>query len=1298
MSRNHRWRWSSPLVRVGLVSGSLLALGLLLIGQPAGQAETSRLSPQQAAVVRSKDKLQVTLHVAHLRNKKLPDQVPIRLVDAKGKTVARGQAQRLKGWPTYYRTEIPAGRASPERLRLICRLNGEDYGVFVRRLLLAKAHETALAAGTEFFAGSTAALRCDVHAVRSFTETLPLAGARVELTLRMANGKGKPFTLFSGKTGKNGIAEPRFQVPSAPAGNYVLEMTTRSPLGEQKLQRQVQVKTDSKILLVTDKPLYQPGQTVHIRALALRPFDLKPVAESGLVFEVEDAKGNKVFKKPEHTSPFGVATADFELADEVNAGAYQVRAIMGQQQAQKTVTVKPYVLPKFKVDVQTDKRFYLPKETVKGEVQTDYFFGKPVAGGKVKVTASTFDVAFRAFQTWQGKTDANGHAKFEIKLPDYFVGQPLQKGNALLRLEVQITDTADHTETVNRSYPVSDQSIRVSLIPEGGRLVPDMENRIYAAALYPDGNPAACALSLWLGRQAKGKPLATLKTNAAGLAEFTIKPKANQFRRGQWEMQTIEMLGGNAPQIWDQKLLLDLVAQAKDQSGNVAQTVAEVNSQPLGENVLLRLDKAIYQDGDTVAVDIRSSAGLPTVYLDVIKNGQTLLTRWLDVKNGRAEHRLDLPQNIFGTLEIHAYQMLHSGEIIRDSRVIYVNPRNDLKIKVKADRDVYLPGQNGRIHFEVTDAAGKPTAAALGIIIVDEAVYALQEMQPGLEKVYFTLQEELLKPQAQIAYKPNESIDNLVRRRVLPAPQQQVAQVLLTAVRPKAPARWQVAPVEQRQQQMDAKLQQIGWAFYNYAQNLQDFQEFDKENKSWEFRPHLIEEMKRANYLNDSMLTDPLGGRLTLEKLARTNHDFTAERLADRVNYARLSALAWALVNHSNQNRNAWLKGDKWTFPKSALADAAKRIGYNGKWLTDVWGTPYRLVKLKRKQDNKTGQSQFDYYRLVSAGPDRKFGTKDDIAWLNPNAYPWSVNQWWWTDESSRLGKANNQGGFRFRDRGLRREMLMFGAVGLKDAAGVGGAFPQGAARPFPAKAAARKGKKSDRAANKATGGGFGPPMRVREYFPETLRWEPALITDDQGNADLTLTFADSITTWRLSASASSRAGALGGVSAPLRVFQDFFVDIDLPVRLTQNDEVAFPVAVYNYLKTPQTVRLELKKQPWFSLIDGAGYTRSLDLKPNEVTSVKFRIKANRIGFQPLQVKAFGSKMSDAVKRLIEVVPDGKRIEQVITDRLTGKVTQVIDIPPFALADASKIMVKLYPGVMSQVLEGAEGLLRLPGG
>jgi len=141
------------------------------------------------------------------------------------------------------------------------------------------------------------------------------------------------------------------RIPSLPAGDYKLVVATKSALGEEKtLERDVKVKAEPKVLLVTDKPLYQPGQLIHIRALCLGAFDLKPVAESKLVFEVEDSKGNKVFKREQQTTVHGIAAVDFQLASEVNQGEYKVRALLGDKLAEKSVTVKPYVLPKFKTN------------------------------------------------------------------------------------------------------------------------------------------------------------------------------------------------------------------------------------------------------------------------------------------------------------------------------------------------------------------------------------------------------------------------------------------------------------------------------------------------------------------------------------------------------------------------------------------------------------------------------------------------------------------------------------------------------------------------------------------------------------------------------------------------------------------------------------------------------------------------------------------------------------------------------------------------------------------------------------
>lgn len=1290
-------RWNFPWVPIGLVAGLVaIAAGTLLFWPSSQQAQGAQLEAKDLAGFQTTDKL---LLVVNLPDEKRETDVKLRVELVNGKDEVIDQAERMVKTDEgiSQRFELKPLKVSDD-VKVRCTYGAHKVETALKDILLAKAHETAVSAGKEFYANSPAAMRCEVHGVRSYTETIPLPDAVIEIKLHAGE---KVHELYTGKADKEGKANIQLQVPALPEGNYKLEVKTKSTLGEETLTQDVQVKTAPRVLLVTDKPMYQPGQVIHLRALSLESFDLSPVAEQAITFEVEDSKGNKVFKREMKTSAYGIASADFQLATEVNQGGYNVRALIGKERAEKTVTVKPYVLPRFKNELKADKTFYLPKETVKADLQVNYFFGKPVAGGEVEVKASTFDVAFKEFATWKGKTDDNGHVDFEIKLPDYFVGQPLQKGDAIVKLEVKVTDTADHSETITKTYPVSDQPVNVSLIPEGGKLIPEMENRVFAAAIYPDGSPAVCDVQFWLGKERKGEPVASVKTNSAGLAEFKFTPKKEHFRQGDWGPRKVEMLGGNVQQIHTQQSVVDLFAQAKDAQGSQATTVATLSSEPFGENVLLRLDKAIYKGGDAMQIDIRTSGGLPTVYLDVIRGGQTMLSKWFDVKDGRAEYKLDLPAGTFGSLEVHAYQMLAHGEIIRDSRVVYVHAPSDLKIDIKADKDVFRPGQEGSIRFQVTDAKGNPTAAALGVIVVDEAVYALQEMQPGLEKVYFTLQEELLKPQAQVVYKPRENIDDLVREEVLPPEKQQVAEALLTAIQPKVPARWEVRPEIQRRQQIEQKVANLGMALYNYGHN-NTFMVKDEKTGKWEFVPDILEKSIKQFGWNEDFLADPMGGKLTLESLAALEKDFTAEHLAGAVTHQRMQNAYWQIVQYTNQHRNTFFKDNKWVFPDDLIERVRKTQPGVARWLDDAWGQPIRLIKTDKPADNPQNQPQFQFHKLVSVGPDGKLGTKDDVEL--GNLQKWRFAQMWWLEdaEQDRFGDRQNlMLGFnrnQFRRRGgfggafPQQEGAAVDFAAAKDGAAPGGAFPP----PAPMAAKTEGGAAPEETKQLAEGG--GAPLRIREYFPETMLWQPSLVTDDQGVATLPVTFADSITTWRLTASASSRKGLLGGTTVPLKVFQDFFVELDLPLNLTQSDEVSFPVAVYNYMKSSQTVRLELVKEPWFELVDGAGHERSLDIKAGEVTAVKFRIRANKIGHHPLTIKAYGSKLNDAVKRVIEVVPNGKQFDQVAQDRLAGNVSQTLTIPGNAVPDASKMFVKIYPGVMSQVLEGTEGMLRLPGG
>jgi hypothetical protein len=1331
-----RWR----LGFVGILLATLCATGLLW--QTSSEAGGAPLDPEVAAIIKD-NHIQVAVALARETSQRLTGVLAVELIGPSGQKLAEARKE-LQGAASLssQRFDLATADMPAKQLRLRVLFAGRKAEIALDKVLLVKAHETSLIGGQEFHAGAPASLSCAVNGVRSLAETVPLAGS--EVVVRLRDKAGKNLDVFKGRTDASGRANVRFDVPNVEAGPYTMEVTTRSALGEEKIERPVRISADSKILLVTDRPIYQPGHLIHMRALVLRPFDMKPIDGKDLLFEVEDPKGNKVFKRTLKTSSFGVASVDFQLADEVNIGNYHLRAMLGDTRAEKTVEIKRYVLPKFKVAVTANKSFYLPKETIKVELQSDYFFGKPVGNAKVEVTASTFDVAFNKFHTWKGDTDANGHAKFEITLPDHFVGQPLQKGDAMVKLDVKVLDSADHSEALVKSYPVSDQPVRVSLIAEGGKIVPNMDNRIFAAASYPDGSPAVnCEIKLFHeqlppaqqgfgggfgGRRfpgggpavapvlPKGQPakkdepkaelLTTVKTNASGLAEFTMKAKADQLRVGAWGQRDFELLGGKQ-QGWGPQIVLDLKAVAKDPKGNTATAHIMLNSHPMGENVLLRLDKAIYQSGDRMTLDIRTSAGMPTVFVDIVRGGQIMLSKWLEVKDGKALQTLDLPQTVFGSLEVHAYQMLQHGEIIRDSRVVYVQPRNDLKVTVQPSKAEFTPGEDATIRFMVTDAAGKPTAAAIGVIVVDEAVYALQDLQPGLEKVYFTLQEELLKPQAQIKLGGGETIDGLVLQPALPAARQQVAEVLLTAVKLPAPKRFVVDPAQERKQRVQGQVQQIGSVMFNYAWNQKkDVIVYDKAAGRWAFRPGLLAELVKANQLPAQALEGLPGVKFTLADLAGLQKEFTPESLGKAITAQRIQVLQGQLGQYLNQNRARFFSDGEWILPANLIQELVTKKAIDPVFTKDAWGEPLRVVRLEKKTANPTGNPAFDQHEIISSGPDRRLSNADDLRMRDVFAHLrggwWGGN--WWMDQD-RLADGfdlNMARGQKGQVRELMQRNAAFGGFGGGGLGGpplpmaAQGAGPGGS----PPKMVADKAgmPKTDAKPTNSPAGGAAEAPRVREFFPETMLWQPALITDDKGVANLALSFADSITTWRLSASANSRGGALGGATVPLKVFQDFFVDIDLPVNLTQGDEIAFPVAVYNYLKTPQTVKIELQNESWFELLDQGGLVRNLDLKPNEVTSVKFRIRAGKIGVQPLTVKAFGSKKSDAVKRVIDVAPNGQKIDKVTTDRLQGKIVQTIDVPATAIADASKLMVKIYPGAMAQVIEGLDGMLRMPGG
>ncbi|MCC6442607.1 MAG: type II secretion system protein GspG [Armatimonadetes bacterium] len=1052
--------------------------------------------------------------------------------------------------------------------------------------------ETRLLGDTRWLAGATGALRVIVTDHRT-GRALP--GARVRMALRDPK-LSAVRALFAGVTNDRGTVEASFKIPDLPGQTRRLVVTAEA-LGEKDtLESEITLARAEQVLLTTDKPLYQPGQTMHLRALALRQPDLAPLAGSKATLEVEDPRGNKVFKKAQAASRFGIVSADFALAREINLGRYTVRASVGKASVEKKVTVERYVLPKFKVSLATDRTFYMPNQTVSGKIQTDYFFGKPVSGGKVRIKFSTFDFQFKDFAEVDGKTDERGFLRFEQKLPDYFVGQPLEQGSALVKIEASVTDGANHEEKVTQTVPVSNQPIKLIAVPESGRLIPGVPNTVYLLASYPDGNPAQADLTITASGERLEATRYMARTNDLGIARFTLTPPlpggsetaASSARRiraaGDFGMPGMAVNVG-------------LEIEARDRMGNRAAFSQALSGESSASPILLRTDKAVATVGETMQVEVISTAARGTVYLDVIKDRQTLLTKSLDLNAGQGRMALPLTPDLFGTLEMHAYRLLPDGQIVRDTRLVYVNPARDLNIRVSADKGSYLPGKPARILFGVTDRAGKGLAAALGVSIVDESVYALQEMQPGLEKLYFLLEKELMEPKFEIhSISAPEII--LDKRPLLPPKKQEAARVLFASAQ------------QSRQREP-------------FALSLNSF----------------------------------------TAKLAKMLLRWQKDLQADYQQAAGAIQRYYAAGNPSLKE-----KGDIAYLVRKGFLKPSDRL--------DPWGRPYEFTPC--------GCGSFQHtLSLYSYGPDGKKNTEDDL-WVSG------------TPGSDKDGQVVGAFDSFALDRraGLRGPGMMGG--------GLGGGEPMALFQNrIPAAPAAESemlslGSIVNYDANKVTASPEREEVRVRQFFPETLFFNPALITDEQGRASIDLDMADSITTWRLTAFGSGLAGQMGSTTAPLRVFQDFFIDLDLPVALTQNDEVSIPVAVYNYLTGSQAVKLVLEKGDWFEIEDAD--TKTLEIAPNDVSAIYFRIKVKAIGTHRLTVRAYGSQMSDAVSREIEVAPDGREVREAVNDRLEKTVEKTLVIPKEAIEGASNILVKIYPGIFSQLVEGMDKILQMPFG
>jgi hypothetical protein len=543
----------------------------------------------------------------------------------------------------------------------------------------------------------------------------PLGNENVKVFFKDANGN--KTKLFDGYTDESGSVEPVITAPTGMVagskGTLVVEAAGQTMTRAVKITATEEgLASAGRLIISTDKPIYQPEQIVHIRILG---FEGKvPVASKKVVtVEVQDPAGNKIYKKALTPNDYGVSALDYALSDQLPVGNYKITAdLSGIAKANTTVLVKRYVLPKFKIDVNGTKSWYTVNETIKGTLVVDYFFGKHVQG-QATIEATVYQGVWKSIFKTKENLDENGRLPFTIPPAQYAAGLDINNGNGYMALNVSVTDTGGHKE--DKSYLITIAKSPINIVLLADTNLEGTDSTYTAICRWPTGVPVQDATVTFL----IGGNSYAFTSDERGLATVTFP------YRGETSM-TLKVTKGDT-------------------------FVSEAFSMSTSEGIKVVPDKYYYQLGEQAQfkVDYTGNSMTDWAYYDVLANGYTVDSGHFKLDHGKGEFTVTVDRAMSPSARIRVYKIEKDMALARDSVAIAVQGLSNLKVEVLPQKQTYRPGDDVSIDFQVSqNSTGVPSI--LGINVVDLSVYELSDRLVGLDQVFWQLSTDYTEPTYQI--------------------------------------------------------------------------------------------------------------------------------------------------------------------------------------------------------------------------------------------------------------------------------------------------------------------------------------------------------------------------------------------------------------------------------------------------------------------------------------------------------------------------------------------------------------------
>jgi uncharacterized protein YfaS (alpha-2-macroglobulin family) len=229
-------------------------------------------------------------------------------------------------------------------------------------------------------------------------------------------------------------------------------------------------------------------------------------------------------------------------------------------------------------------------------------------------------------------------------------------------------------------------------------------------------------------------------------------------------------------------------------------------------------------------------------------------------------------------------------------------------------------------------------------------------------------------------------------------------------------------------------------------------------------------------------------------------------------------------------------------------------------------------------------------------------------------------------------------------------------------------------------------------------GGGGGVLMgNPRADFPDTAQWFPVLHTDYKGEATVTFTLPDSLTSWRLTAKGTTTDTQVGQAKRNILTQQEFVVRPILPRTLTAGDTVNLSAIVHNY--SDATQRVELRLLTGDSLLTPHDAPlQSRTVAPGGTRLVGWQLSAAGAGEAQITVQLeVGGIVRDAVQLPLPIRPLAIPDVTSQVGQFSGELATTVDVPAGALP-MSSLRLELGRSIAGTLLEGLEYLTGFPYG